>query len=143
MWKLSACLLAAPKLVLLVAVGVAVAIGGDLWDDRLKAEFWDGIVLYMGTISGLGFLWCFGPRPAFYWAPLVIGGSLIRIAVSLTLAVWLATVVHPEKTFFWSVFLIGSFCILATETGVLRSALSRPLTLKRAEGGAQSESKAA
>lgn len=143
MWKLSACLLAAPKLVLIVAVAIAIGLGGDLWDDRLKAEFWDGIVLYTGTISGLAFLWCFGPRPAFYWAPLVIGSSVLRMGTSLVLALGLSAVVHPEKGFFWSVFLIGSFCILATETTVVKVALSRPLTLTRPNGGAQSESKAA
>ena len=143
MWKLSACLLAAPKLVLIVAVAIAVAIGGDLWDDRLKAEFWDGIVLYTGTIAGLGFLWCFGPRPAFFWGPLVIASSFLRISISLILAIALATVVHPEKAFFWGVFLIGSLMILATETAVVKSSLAAPLTLARPQDRPSTESKAA
>jgi hypothetical protein len=125
MWKLSACLLAAPKLVLFIALGIAIAVGGDLWDDRLKAEFWAGIVLYSGTIAGLAFLWCFKPRPAFYWAPLVIAGGFLRMAVSLSAAVAISMAVQPEKIFFWSVFLIASLGILATETGVVRSAITK------------------
>ena len=143
MWKLSACLLAAPKLILFGALAIAIVLGGDLWDDRLKAEFWDGVVLYAGTVSGLGFLWMFGPRPAFYWAPLVIASSVIRMGVSLGVAVLLYSLIHPEKTFFWAVFLLASFAILAVETVVVKNALGRTFTLKRADEASKSESKAA
>lgn len=143
MWKLSACMMAAPKLVLFVALGVAILLGGELWDDRLKAEFWAGVVLWVGTASGLIFLWCFRPRAAFYWAPLVIAATTIRMVVSVSLALTLYLAIHPDKSFYWTVFLVASMAILATETIIVRRALSRPIALAASAPGTRTESKAA
>lgn len=143
MWKLTACLLAAPKAVLLVALLVALIVGGDLWDDRLRAEFWAGVVLYTGTGAGLGFLWLFGPRPAFTWGAIVIGGSVIRMAVSVSAAMAIAVTLKPETGFFWTVFLIASLLILAVETYIIRRSLMGTIALSRSARAAGTESKAA
>ncbi len=143
MWKLTACLLAAPKLVLLIGLAAAIAIGGDLWDDRLRAEFWAGVVLYTGTGAGLGFLWLFRPRPAFSWGAIVIGGSVIRMAVSVAAAMAIAVTLQPEKGFFWTVFLVASMLILAVETAIVRRSLLSTIALSRPRQAAGTESKAA
>jgi hypothetical protein len=141
MWKLTACLLAAPKLVLYTALAVLVILGGDLWDDRLKAEVWASVVLYTGVGAGLLFLWPLGARPVFAWGPLVITASLIRMAVSVGGAVAIYSAVHPERTFFWTVFLLASLAVLAVETAVIRRALRATIGLA---GGTQAqESRAA
>jgi hypothetical protein len=129
MWKLTACLLAAPKLVLYTALAVLAILGGELWDDRLIAEAWASVSLYAGVAAGLGFLWAFKPRPVFAWGPLVIGGTLIRMAVSLGCAVGIYLKVHPERTFFWTVFLLASLAVLVVETVVIRRAMRSTIGL--------------
>jgi hypothetical protein len=143
MWKLSACLLAAPKAVLFVALLVAIVIGGDLWDDRLRAEFWAGIVLYSGTISGLAALWVRGPRTVHQWVRPVVAGATIRLALCLAVAAGIARLVHPEPVFFWTVLVVASAGVVATEWMIIRNALRKPLSLAVAQEKARAGSKAA
>jgi hypothetical protein len=139
--RLAGCVLGAAGAVLIAGTGLALTSGGAP-DARLQAEFWSGAVLIAGTLAGLAFLRSFGPRPAFGWAPLVITAGFIRMAVSLTAAMAAWSAYHPDKLFFWATFLIGSAVILATETAVVRAALSCAPT-HEAVGGLKSEIKAA
>ena len=142
MWKLSTCLLIAPKVILLAGLGIALALGGELWDDRLRAEFWAGLALYAGTISGLAFLWCFRPRPVVSWGSIIIAASVIRMTVALGTASSVYVLIHPERLYFWSVLTIALLAILATETVIIRRALSTTF-LTHTAADPKSESKAA
>jgi hypothetical protein len=142
MWKLTACLLAAPKLILYAALAILVILGGDLWDDRLKAEAWASVTLYAGIFAGLVFLWPLGPRPVGAWGPIVVGASIIRMTVSLGAATAIYLAVHPERIFYWTVFLLASIAVLAVETTVTRQALRSTIGLAGGSG-TSSETKAA
>lgn len=126
MWKLSACLLASPKLVVFGA-GVAAPLIWTSWKSKVAADFWVAVAVYTGTVAGLAFLWCFGARPVFTWAPLVIGAGVIRMGISLAIAVAIGVALKPDKTFFWSVFLAALLAVLVVETLVIRKAITSAL----------------
>jgi len=123
MWKLSFCLVAAPKMTLYIALGVLLILGGQLWDDRLRAEFWASVAIYTGVFAGLLMLWPLGPRPAASWRPLLIASAGIRIAVSTAMATALYSTTVPVHKFFWTVFIVASICVCVVEVAILRRAL--------------------
>jgi len=126
MWRLSACLLAAPKLVLFAGLGIAIFFGGHLWEDRLRAEFWAAVALYTGTGCGLSLLWASGTRTVIGWKPIIRAGLLTRLAVSLAVSGVVVSLVHPEPVFFWSVFGMATVGTLWTERLIMKRALGRP-----------------
>jgi hypothetical protein len=143
MWKLSTVVMAAPKLILFGAALMAPLIWKETWKLKVTADFWVAVSVYAGAGAGLGFLWCFKPRPVFGWAPLVITAGAIRMAVSVIAAFVLWSAFRPEKTFFWSVFLVASMAVLLAETLVVRSSLTRASMGPGLAGGITTESKAA
>jgi hypothetical protein len=125
MWKLSACMMAAPKAILFGAALAAPIIWRQEWKPKVAADFWVAVAVYTGGGAGLLFLWCLKPRPVFYWGPLVIASSLIRNAVGLAAAFGLWAAFRPNKDFFWGVFLASMMVMLVVETVVVRNALAR------------------
>jgi hypothetical protein len=158
MWKLSFCLVAAPKLALYIALGI-VALSGDLWDERLRAEVYASIAMYSGVAVGLLFLWFLqaplpsrgwmvramklpridraiegwrrvtGPRPATEWRPLLLASTLMRICVSICLAVVFRHLSPPVEKFYWTVFVIASLCVCFVEVGIVRQAMRSTIRL--------------
>jgi hypothetical protein len=74
-------------------------------------------------------------RQVFAWATLIMAASMVRLLVSLALAVSLFFATQPEKAPFFAAFLVGSLAALAAETLQTREALlsARPITSPNSE----------
>lgn len=118
--RLSVCILGTG---LLVAMVTALAVGWTLRSPGLQAGYLASGCVLIGSVVGLGFLKLFPARSAFTWSLLIIGGSMIRIAVSLLVAAGLYFRFRPEIAPFWGAYLAASFAILAVEAITVRPAL--------------------
>ena len=110
---------------LAVSVAAALIAGWFLRTPWTQAAYLATGSVLIGSIIGLGFLKMFPARPAFTWAVLIIGNSMIRIAVSLLVAAGLFFRFRPEIGPFWGAYLAASLAILAVEAITVRPALLR------------------
>jgi hypothetical protein len=62
-------------------------------------------------------------RQVFAWATLIMAGSMVRLMVSLAVALGLYFAADPAKAPFFAAFLVGSLAALAVETILTRQAL--------------------
>lgn len=169
MWKLSFCLVAAPKLTLYAGLIVLAVLAGDLWDERLRAEVYASISLYIGVGAGLLFLWFLQaplaswrplaalakfarlgwlldalgrltePRTATQWRPLVLASTVMRLIISMGAAVAFHHLTHPVEKFYWTVFTIASSCIWFVEARVISRALRATIRLAGADDDRKSQ----
>lgn len=111
------------------ALGAVVlcAAGGAAMGDDAAAAARAGLLaigpVALGAAAGLGVLLCFGPRAPFYWAPITIGASVIRMVVALFAACAFYSSTYPAKGPFWAGILIALLAILAAETAAIRAFL--------------------
>lgn len=84
---------------------------------------WPGVIVLATAAAGVLFLALCGPRPAGAWAALTIGGSALRLGLSLAIAVLAYRAIGPERLVFWIVFLAASLAVMAAEVAVVTAAL--------------------
>jgi hypothetical protein len=118
--RLAASLLAVGAGTGLVAGGIAGAVTAGF--DAPAAALGTGVVL-AATGLGLAILAFSKPRPIFGWASLVMVASIVRLVVSLALALLVSLALEPNRAVFWSAFLAGSMAVLVVETVLARTAL--------------------